>query len=95
MNRLASRVAQVDERLASLYRRLAQNNIEQEEGIFTSLANLYNLFSADINVDQGKAIRSRARALTELFQENERRDRIIRQMAPGRIYQEDRKWIIH
>ncbi len=71
MNRLASRVATIDQRLDDLYKLLAKNNIEESEGVFTSLANLYNLFSADLNVDEGQLIKRKARALTDLYDDYE------------------------
>ena len=67
MEKLASRTGKIDSRLNSLYGRLCWNNIEQEEGIFTSLANLYHLASADIKVDQGYRIRRKANGLKSLF----------------------------
>ncbi len=67
MASLANRVANIDTRLDGLYRKLCVNNIAQGEGVFTSLANLYNLASADINVDQGNKIRRKANALSDLF----------------------------
>lgn len=69
MDRLASRVQTIDARLDTLYRKLCISNIEQEEGIFTSIVNLYNLCSADINVDEGQKIRRKANAISELFHE--------------------------
>ena len=68
MMRLADRVANIDIRLDSLYRKLCISNIQQGEGIFTSLANLYNLSSADILVDKGFWIRKKANDLSSLFE---------------------------
>ena len=84
MNRLASRVANIDSRLDNLYYQLAQNNIEQEEGVFTSLLNMYNLFRADLNVDEGQAIKRKARALTELFENCETTDKWVLNHVPQR-----------
>lgn len=67
MDALAARVQRMDSRLDALYRTLCVNNIEQGEGIFTSLANLYHLSSADINVDEGRTIRKKATAISELY----------------------------
>lgn len=67
MTRLASKVADIDSRLDSLYGRLCVDNIEQGEGIFTSLANLYHLSKADISVDEGNRIRRKAEAINNLF----------------------------
>lgn len=67
MDALATRIANMDTRLDTLYRQLCISNIQQGEGIFTSLANLYNLASADINVDQGNKIRRKANNLSSLF----------------------------
>lgn len=68
MLRLAERVENIDTRLDSLYQKLCINNIQQGEGIFTSLANLYNLCSADIQVDKGFWIRKKAHDLSSLFE---------------------------
>lgn len=78
LNRLATRITSMDERLDDLYWELAQNNIEQGEGIFTSLANLYNLFRADLNVDQGRTIKRKARALSDLYDEFENAEYTIK-----------------
>lgn len=67
MDNLATRIANIDARLDTLYRKLCVSNIQQSEGVFTSLANLYNLASADINVDQGGRIRRKANNLSDLF----------------------------
>jgi hypothetical protein len=67
MNSLARKVENIDNRLNSLYGKLCRNNIEQSEGIFTSLANMYHLASADIKVDQGYRIRRKANGLSSLF----------------------------
>lgn len=67
MDRLATRVQKLDESLNGLYRKLCINSIEQGEGVFTSLANMYQIFSADINVDDGWKIRRKANAISELF----------------------------
>lgn len=67
MDRLSTRVGRIDQRLDSLYGKLCVKSIEQGEGIFTSIANLYHLSSADVRVDQGHAIRRKANALRELF----------------------------
>lgn len=67
MDALATRVQNMDTRLDRLYRQLCISNIQQGEGIFTSLANLYNLSSADILVDQGNWIRRKANDLSSLF----------------------------
>ena len=85
MNRLAKRVAKIDQRLDNLYWRLAQNNIEQEEGLFTSLANIYNLFRADLNVDEGAAIKRKARALTDLYDGYKRTDEWVLEHVPKKI----------
>lgn len=67
MDRLAARVLRMDARLSALYRELCVNHVEQGEGILVSLANMYHLFSADINVDEGWRIRRKASAISELF----------------------------
>ena len=67
MDRLATRVEKIDIRLDSLYGKLCINNIEQGEGIFTSLVNMYRLSRADINVDEGNRIRRKANAINSLF----------------------------
>lgn len=67
MDRLATRVGNIDNRLNSLYGKLCINNIEQGEGIFTSLVNMYHLSRADINVDEGNRIRRKANAISSLF----------------------------
>jgi len=85
MNRLAKRVAKIDQRLDDLYWRLAQNNIEQDEGLFTSLANIYNLFRADLNVDEGAAIKRKARALTDLYDGYKRTDEWVLEHVPKKI----------
>lgn len=84
MSRLANRVANIDSRLDNLYYQLSQDNIEQEEGIFTSLLNMYNLFRADLNVDEGQAIKRKARALTELFENCESTDKWVLNHVPQR-----------
>lgn len=85
LNKLAKRVSTMDTRLDSLYSRLARKNIEQDEGIFTSLANLYNLFRADLNVDQGATIKRKARALSELFEGYETAEKTINSKVPQKI----------
>lgn len=85
MNRLATRVAAIDERLDRLYSRLARNNIEMEKGVFTSLANMYHLFRADLNVDEGAVIKRRARALSDLYDGYVDTDKWVKEHAPGRI----------
>ncbi len=67
MDRLATRVSNIDNRLNSLYGKLCINNIEQGEGVFTSLVNMYHLSRADINVDEGNRIRRKANAINSLF----------------------------
>lgn len=67
MQRLANRVQTMDRRLDSLYSWLARDNIEQSEGVWTSLVNLYNLMRADISVDEGGRIRRMANNLSGLF----------------------------
>ena len=67
MNRLANRVQAIDRRLDSLYNLLTVNGIEEGEGIWTSLANLYNLAKADISVDEGNRIRRMANNLSGLY----------------------------
>lgn len=85
MNNLARRVANIDARLDNLYWRLAQNNIEKEEGIFTSLANMYNLFRADLNVDEGAAIKRKARALSDLYDGYESTEKWVMDNVPQKI----------
>ena len=75
LNALVIRVQNMDRRLNTLYERLAQNNVELEEGIFTSIANLFNLFRADICVDQAGAVRRRANSLAEFLEEGDRLER--------------------
>lgn len=67
MDRLATRVGNIDNRLNSLYGKLCINNIEQGEGVYTSLVNMYHLSRADINVDEGNRIRRKANAINSLF----------------------------
>ena len=67
MDRLATRVGNIDNRLNSLYGKLCINNIEQGEGVFTSIVNMYHLSRADINVDEGNRIRRKANAINSLF----------------------------
>lgn len=67
MDALAVRVQRMDYRLDGLYRLLCIKNIKQGEDLFTSLANLYRLSSADICVDQGSAIRRKANAISDLY----------------------------
>lgn len=83
--RLASRISSLDSRLDSLYYRLAQNNIEQEEGVFTSFASMYNLFRADLNIDEGASIRRKANALSTLLEGFESVERNIINKAPKKI----------
>ncbi len=83
--RLASRISSLDSRLDSLYYRLAQNNIEQEEGVFTSFASMYNLFRADLNIDEGASIRRKANELSTLLEGFESVERIIINNAPKKI----------
>lgn len=85
MNKLAKRVSKIDQRLDDLYWRLAQNNIEQDEGLFTSLANIYNLFRADLNVDEGASIKRKARALTELYDGYKSADKWVLEHIPKKI----------
>lgn len=66
MNSVASRVQTIDSRLDTLYGRLCRAEIEQGEGIFTTLASLYNLARADLNVDEGNRIRRMANNLTQV-----------------------------
>ena len=77
MDDLALRVKIIDGRLDTLYRKLCQNKKEQKEGIFTSLANLYHLASADVNVDQGKDIERKASALRNLFDEYDKTEKWV------------------
>lgn len=60
LDSLASRVLAMDRRLDDLFIRLLNDLIEGEEGIFISLANLYNITSADLNVDEGNRLRRMA-----------------------------------
>lgn len=83
--RLASRISALDSRLDSLYYRLSKNNIEQQEGVFTSLASMYNLFRADLNIDEGASIRRKANALSELLEGFENVERKIINNAPKKI----------
>jgi len=85
MSRLANRVATMDSRLDNLYRQLSQNNIEQGENVWTSLCNMYNLLRADINVDEGAAIKRKARSITELFGSYEKMDNWILNNVPKKI----------
>lgn len=68
MSRLANRVGNIDGRLNTLYSKLCVNNIEQGEGVMTSLVNLYHITRADINVDEGNRIRRKANAISSLYQ---------------------------
>ena len=82
MERIAGKIAGIDGQLAGLYRKLCINNIEQGEGIFTSLANLYNLSRADINVDEGNRIRRKASDLRDLFDEYDSVEKwVLRQLG--------------
>lgn len=67
MNAIASRVNTMDKRLDTLYLKLIVKDVEQESGVFTSLANMYNLIRADISVDEGWSIRCKAQAISLLF----------------------------
>ena len=67
MERLAQKVADIDNRLSGLYSKLCQSNIEQGEGILVSLVNLYHLAWADINVDEGQRVRRKANAIRAIF----------------------------
>ena len=66
MNRIATRVNNIDTRLDTLYWQLCRSEIEQGEGIFTTLASLYNLARADLNVDEGNRIRRMANNLNNV-----------------------------
>ena len=77
MDRLARRVQTIDNRLDFLYGRLCVSNIEQGEGVFTSLVDMYHLSKADINVDQGNKIRRKAEAISELFQDYKETERWV------------------
>lgn len=66
MNSIATRVKNIDTRLDTLYWRLCNSEIEQGDGIFTTLASLYNLARADLNVDEGNRIRRMANNLCEV-----------------------------
>lgn len=83
MEAVARRVGAMDRRLDSLYTRLLANDIEQEKGVFTSLANMYHLMRADIAVDEGYSIRHRAQAISGLFSGYNQLERIIRSLIPG------------
>lgn len=85
LGKLAKRVANIDSRLDSLYWRLTKKNIEQGEGVFTSLANLYNLFRADLNVDEGATMKRKARALSDLFDGYETAEKTIASRVPKKI----------
>ena len=52
-----------------------EDNVELEEVIFTSVVNLFNLFRADICVDQAGAVRRRADSLAEFLEEGDRLER--------------------
>lgn len=85
LTKLATRVANIDTRLDNLYYKLARNNIEQEKGVFTSLANLFNLFRADLNVDEGASLKRQARALSALFEGYEDTEEWILNNVPKKI----------
>ncbi len=85
MQRLAARVSNIDSRLDNLYYKLARNNIEQGENIFTSILNLYNLIKSDFVVDEGAAIKSRANALERLMDGYVKSEKLIRQKVPKKI----------
>lgn len=85
LTKLATRVANIDTRLDTLYYKLARNNIEQENGIFTSLANMFNLFRADLNVDEGAALKRQARALSALFEGYQDTEEWILSNVPKKI----------
>lgn len=84
MDRLATRVGNIDSRLNSLYGKLCINNIEQGEGIFTSLVNMYHLSRADINVDEGNRIRRKANAINSLFNGYKDAERWVLSQIGGR-----------
>ena len=46
---------------------------------------MYNLFRADLNVDEGQAIKRKARALSELFEDCEKTDKWVTSNVPQRI----------
>lgn len=84
MDRLATRVGNIDSRLNSLYGKLCINNIEQGEGVFTSLVNMYHLSRADINVDEGNNIRRKANAINSLFNDYKDAERwVLSQIGGG------------
>ena len=85
LHRLANRIASLDTRLDNLYYRLSRNNIEQGEGVFTSLASMYNLFRADLNIDGGAKIRKKANELGELLEDFENLERRLAGNVPGKI----------
>ena len=66
MDRVAGRVQAMDRRLDTLYGWLCRSSVEQGEGIFVTLANLYRLSWADLNVDEGDRIRRMANNLSSL-----------------------------
>ena len=67
MDRLAARVRNIDTRLDSIFWRLCNSMIEEQEGVFTSLANLYNIGTADLAVDEGGRIRRMANNIASLY----------------------------
>lgn len=60
MRSVATRVQNMDYRLDRLYDRLLNSMIEQEGNILVSLANLYHIARADLNVDEGNRLRRMA-----------------------------------
>ena len=83
MMKLATRVSAIDERLDALYLALIKDDIEENKGVFTSIANLYNLTSADIKVDQASLIVRRARQLSEMYQGYVDADNWVKANLPG------------
>lgn len=85
MNSVAQRVGVMDRRLDSLYVKLLQKDIEQEEGVFTSLVNMYNLIRADISVDEGNSIRHKADVISGLFGDYKGLEQKIKRLVPARL----------
>ncbi len=67
MEEVARRVAAVDVDLNNLFVKIAVENITGENGILTSLANLYNVVSADLNVCGAYDLTLRANIIRALY----------------------------
>jgi hypothetical protein len=85
MNAISRRVSIIDRRLDSLYLKLLAKDIEQEEGVLTSIVNMYNLIRADIAVDEGTSIKRKAQAISSLFGDYNGLERRIKGCVPSKL----------